>query len=67
MTPHDTSSLPGQKPTEGKWGRMFSNHTFDITIAKAEGVYLYDTAGNRYIDVSGGALGASIGWGDPRV
>lgn len=67
MTPHETGALPGQKPAEGKWGRMFSNHTFDLTMAKAEGIYLYDTAGNRYIDVSGGALGASIGWSDPRV
>ena len=67
MTPNELRSLPGQKTTEGKWGRMFSNHTFDITLARAEGVYLYDTSGNRYIDVSGGALGTSIGGGDRRV
>ena len=67
MTPNELRSLPGQKAAEGKWGRMFSNHTFDITLARAEGIYLYDTAGNRYIDVSGGALGTSIGGGDRRV
>lgn len=67
MTPNDASSLPGPMPATGKWGRMFSNHTFDITLARAEGIYLYDTAGNRYIDVSGGALGTSIGGSDRRV
>ena len=67
MTPNELRSLPGQMPLSGKWGRMFSNHTFDLTLARAEGIYLYDTAGNRYIDVSGGALGTSIGGGDRRV
>jgi adenosylmethionine-8-amino-7-oxononanoate aminotransferase len=67
MASEATSSLPGLKPAEGKWARVFSSHPFDITLARSEGVYLYDTAGNRYLDVSGGALATSIGAGDPRV
>jgi len=67
MTPATRTSLPGLKPAEGKWARVLSNHPFDITLARSEGIYLYDTAGNRYIDVSGGALATSIGAGDRRV
>lgn len=67
MAPKEISSLPGLKPAEGKWARVFSNHPFDITLARAEGVYLFDTAGNRYLDVSGGALATNIGGGDRRV
>ena len=62
-----TGVLPGVKPATGKWARVFSNHPFDITLKRSEGVYLYDTAGNRYLDVSGGALATSIGAGDQRV
>ena len=66
--PGDTqSSLPGPKVLTGKWARVLSNHPFDITLERSEGIYLYDTEGNRYIDVSGGALATSIGAGDPRV
>ena len=67
MTTNELRALPGQKSAGGKWGRMFSNHTFDLTLARAENIYLFDTTGNRYIDVSGGALGTSIGGGDRRV
>jgi adenosylmethionine-8-amino-7-oxononanoate aminotransferase len=67
MASKELGALPGLKPAEGKWARVFSNHPFDLTLARSEGIYLYDTAGNRYIDVSGGALGTSIGAGDPRV
>lgn len=66
MTPKQ-AALPSLKPAEGKWARVFSSHPFDITLDRAEGIYLYDTAGNRYIDVSGGALATSIGGGEPRV
>jgi adenosylmethionine-8-amino-7-oxononanoate aminotransferase len=67
MTSKHAGSLPGLKPAEGKWARVFSSHPFDLTLERSEGVYLYDTAGNRYLDVSGGALATSIGAGDPRV
>ncbi len=33
------------------------------TIARGEGVYLYDDAGKQYLDASGGAMVASIGHG----
>ena len=62
-----TDTLPGFKPTAGKWTRVFADHPFDVTLDRAEGIYLYDTAGHRYIDASGGALATSIGAGDPRV
>jgi len=66
MTPNQ-SALPALKASEGKWARVFSSHPFDIVLDRAEGIYLFDTAGNRYLDVSGGALATSIGAGDRRV
>ena len=36
-------------------------------ISHGRGVYLWDTAGRRYIDASGGPAVFSIGHGDPRV
>jgi adenosylmethionine-8-amino-7-oxononanoate aminotransferase len=37
------------------------------TIHRGEGVYLYDTAGRRYLDAAGGALVANIGHGVTQV
>lgn len=34
---------------------------------KAEGIYIWDTAGKRYIDGSGGAVVVSIGHGVPEI
>jgi len=39
----------------------------DITIARARGVYIYDRAKKRYIDLSGGAGMAIIGYGNERI
>jgi adenosylmethionine-8-amino-7-oxononanoate aminotransferase len=36
-------------------------------IERAEGVYLYDRAGRRYLDACGGAMVVSIGHGVPEV
>lgn len=36
-------------------------------IDRAEGVYIWDVDGNRYIDGSSGAMVANIGHGNPRV
>lgn len=36
-------------------------------IARAEGIYIWDTAGRRYLDGSSGAMVANIGHGNRRV
>jgi len=37
------------------------------TIVRAQGVYLYDDAGRRYLDACGGAMVACIGHGVPEI
>jgi len=37
------------------------------TIARGEGVYLYDTEGRRYLDAAGGALVVNVGHGVTEV
>ena len=37
------------------------------SIVKAEGIYLFDDQGNRYIDASGGAIVCSIGHGVAQI
>lgn len=63
------ASLPPyhyRKP-EGMWGKDLSSHSFEPVLERAEGIYLYDTNGKRYIDVSGGPMACGIGHGDKRV
>jgi adenosylmethionine-8-amino-7-oxononanoate aminotransferase len=36
-------------------------------IDYAQGIYLYDTAGNRYIDITSGAVVSNLGHSNPRV
>lgn len=38
-----------------------------LSISHAEGVYLYDFEGNRYLDFSSGLMNVNIGHGDQRV
>ncbi|MBW2085818.1 MAG: aspartate aminotransferase family protein, partial [Deltaproteobacteria bacterium] len=38
-----------------------------ILITKAEGVYLYDSSGARFIDASGGPMAVTIGYGRKEV
>src|SRR5882757_9264907 len=38
-----------------------------ICVQRAEGVYLYDFNGKRYIDFSSGLMNVNIGHGDQRV
>lgn len=38
-----------------------------INVASAEGVYLYDTDGKRYIDFSSQLMNVNIGHGRPEV
>lgn len=37
------------------------------TVARAEGIYMWDTEGRRYIDASSGPVVSNIGHGNPRV
>ncbi|MEP4197886.1 MAG: aspartate aminotransferase family protein [Aliishimia sp.] len=48
---------------------VFPRHTKSSlpTIARGEGVYLYDHAGKQYLDGSGGAAVSCLGHGDPDV
>ncbi len=52
---------------EGVWGRIFSSHSFTPILERAEGIYLYDTEGRRYIDVSAGPMAIGLPHGDRRV
>ncbi len=36
-------------------------------VARGDGVYLFDTAGKRYLDGSGGAAVSSLGHSDPQI
>ncbi|MEY8097252.1 aspartate aminotransferase family protein [Falsihalocynthiibacter sp. S25ZX9] len=48
---------------------VFPRHTKSNlpTVARGEGVYLYDTTGKQYFDGSGGAAVSCLGHGDPDV
>ena len=39
----------------------------DISIDRAEGVYLFTSAGEKIIDAAGGAIVSNIGHGNKRV
>ncbi|HEX2464784.1 MAG TPA: aspartate aminotransferase family protein [Thermoanaerobaculia bacterium] len=49
------------------WGRVFSDHPFEPVLQRAEGVWLYDEDGKRYLDASGGPMAVNLGHGDPRI
>ncbi len=44
-----------------------SDHPVGIEVAKAEGVYLYDTNGKRYIDLIAGIAVSNVGHRHPEV
>jgi adenosylmethionine-8-amino-7-oxononanoate aminotransferase len=60
-------AIPGQRKPDGDWKHLFSYHAFEPVLERAEGIYLYDNDGNRYIDASGGPIAMNIGHGDRRV
>jgi putrescine aminotransferase len=60
-------AIPTQRAAEGDWRHMFSYHAFAPVLERAEGIYLYDTDGHRYIDASGGPIAMNIAHGDRRV
>jgi len=59
--------LPTLVKDGGEWQNVFSYHPFDVKLDRAEGIYLYDDQGNRYIDVTGGPLAVNLPHGDPRM
>ncbi len=52
---------------EGPWEKAFSSHPFNVEIARAEGVFIYDTLGRRYYDASGGPFAVNLGHGHPKM
>lgn len=52
---------------EGEWGRAFNYHALDVEVERAEGVFIYDTKGNRYYDISGGPMAVNLGHGHPKM
>ena len=45
---------------------VFINHEYPA-IERGEGIYLYDTDGNRYIDASSGPITCSLGHGVKEI
>lgn len=52
---------------EGAWSYAFNYHAFDVEVERAEGVFIYDTGGNRYYDISGGPMAVNLGHSHPRL
>ena len=67
MNKPNGTNLPDSIKPEGKWANTFSYHPLDVELAKADGIYLFDDKGNRYIDASGGPMAVNIGHNDPRM
>src|SRR5262245_8151476 len=63
----EVDALPTVRPYEGIWRHEFASHPFTPVLERAEGIYLYDTEGRRYLDVTAGAFCVNIGHGDRRV
>ncbi len=61
------SNLPETLKPEGKWANNFSYHPMDVELSKADGIYLYDADGNRYIDASGGPMAINLAYNDSRI
>ncbi|HEV2366261.1 MAG TPA: aspartate aminotransferase family protein [Caulobacteraceae bacterium] len=49
------------------WDRCFSSHSLPVEIEHAEGVFIYDTDGNRYYDASGGPFAVNLGHAHPKL
>ncbi len=60
-------NMPGPLEPEGDWQNIFSYHPMDVEIARADGIYLFDPDGNRYIDASGGPMAMNLAHNDKRV
>ena len=58
---------PAPLAPDGDWASIFSYHPMDVEVTRAEGIYYYDTEGNRYIDASGGPMAFTLPHGDARM
>ena len=58
---------PSIREPEGAWSKAFSYHPFTPVLERAEGIYLYDEDGHRYIDASGWPMAVNLGHGDKRI
>jgi adenosylmethionine-8-amino-7-oxononanoate aminotransferase len=60
-------NLPDTLDPNGDWKHVFSYHPMDVSISRAEGIYLYDDQGNQYIDASGGPMAVNLPHNHPRM
>jgi len=60
-------NLPDYQHPEGDYRHIFSYHPMNVPIARADGVYLFDEDGNRYIDASGGPMAVNLPHNHPRM
>jgi 4-aminobutyrate aminotransferase-like enzyme len=61
------SSEAVRKHKEYVWPAVAMYYKEPIALAKGEGHYVWDDAGNRYLDAFGGVLTVSVGHANPRV
>jgi adenosylmethionine-8-amino-7-oxononanoate aminotransferase len=63
LTEGDNYGIPGaEKPA-----LFYQDRSRLPTISHGEGIYLYDTEGNRYLDGCSGAIAANLGHGNERI
>ena len=55
-----------KKQEKYMWGQM-NFYERPISIARGEGLYVWDTEGNKYLDFFGGILTVSVGHCNPKV
>jgi taurine---2-oxoglutarate transaminase len=67
LTAHDRAEIVhnNNEYTLYSWSKQAGNNP--IVVERAEGVYLYDADGKRYLDFSSGLMNVNIGHGHPRV
>jgi len=68
--PNLKTALPARPTPRGGPVQIFYQGKDAIrrpTVARAEGIYMWDTDGRRYIDASSGPVVSNIGHGNPRV
>ena len=58
---------PGLLQPHGDWQYAFSYHPMETVLDRADGIYLYDDRGNRYIDASGGPFVMNLPHNHPRM
>lgn len=62
-----TAIAPAATETRQPSNLFYQTRTRRPVMARAEGIYIWDREGRRYIDGSSGAMVANIGHGNPRV